>query len=117
MKYKFSLKEARKTGRPGIEGYAYSSQEDFERASAALFIAKERHGRIKNTHSDRIYLILDGEGEFIIGDEVVPVSKDDVVIVPRNTKYDYRGQLRLFLVHSPAYEPETDVDFEGLWSE
>lgn len=114
MQYKFKLEDAFEFGWPGIKGYAYNSKDDFERASAALFVVKERHGRVKNLKSDRIYLVLDGNGEFIIKNDTIPVKKNDVIVVPRNTEYDYRGELKLFLVHSPAYDPETDIDIEGL---
>jgi hypothetical protein len=45
----------------------------------------------------------------------VPVGKDDVVIVPKNTDYDYRGQMRLFLIPTPAYEQDSDVHLGDLW--
>lgn len=112
MKYKYSLQEARKVGRPGVPGYAYSSKENFEGASAGVFSTQQRHGRIKNVRSDRLYLILEGQGEFIVGDEVIPVAKDDVLIIPLNTEYDYHGQLRLFLVHIPAYQEGSDINIE-----
>ena len=35
-----------------------------------------------------------------------------MVLVPRNTPYDYEGQLKLFLVHSPANNDEADISLE-----
>lgn len=122
MKYKYVLGEARRTGRPPeIEVHAYNTKEDFERASVGMVEARGRHGRIKQPVSDRVYLVLEGEGEFFFGDEeegtdeVVPVSKDEVVIIPKDTVYDYKGQMRLFLVHTPAYEQDSDVHLDDLW--
>ena len=112
---KFKLKDAFEFGWEGLKGWAYSSKDDFANASAAYFEVTGRHGKVKNTKSDRIYLVLDGRGEFSIGDEVVPVEKTDVVVVPKNTPYDYRavgGAMRLFLVHCPAFEPEADVKLD-----
>jgi mannose-6-phosphate isomerase-like protein (cupin superfamily) len=66
--------------------------------------SRGRHGRIKQPISDRIYLILEGEGEFFFGeegDEVVSVARDDVLLIPKDTAYDYQGRMRLFLVHTP----------------
>jgi mannose-6-phosphate isomerase-like protein (cupin superfamily) len=97
-----------------LKGYAFSSKEDFERASAAYFEVEERHGMVRNLISDRIYFVLDGMGDFIIDNEKVAVQKGDVIIVPRNTNYDYQGKLKLFLVHSPAYDPKNDIDIEGF---
>jgi hypothetical protein len=59
--------------------------------------------RPKNVSSDAygnpcgegIYLILDRQGKFKVGDVVIPVAKDDVVIVPQNAEYEYQGQLQL----------------------
>ncbi len=115
-RYRFSLDGAIEFGWPGIRARAYNSRDEFERASAALFEVDERHGRVRNRKSDRIYLVLEGSGEFLIEDEVVAVRATDVVIVPRNTTYDYHGKMKLFLVHSPAYDPATDEDLERLQS-
>ena len=116
VKRKYVLEEARRTGRlPEIEVLAYNTREDFERASVGIVEARGRHGRIRQPVSDRIYLVLEGEGEFFFGDEVVPVGEDDVVLVPKDTVYDYRGRMRLFLVHTPAYEQDSDVHLDDLW--
>jgi len=63
--------------------------------------------------------VLEREGEFFFGyeegyDEIVSVGKDDVVIVPKDTDYDYRGQMRLFLIPTPAYEQDSDVHLGNL---
>lgn len=100
----------------GLEARAYNSKDQFERASAGLFKVTKHHGLVKNYLSDRVYLILKGSGTFIIEDEEVSVSEMDVVIIPRGTKYDYEGEMTLFLVHAPAYDYSTDVDYEGLQS-
>ncbi len=109
---KFSFKNASEFGWEGLKGKAYNSQRDFENASAAYFEVTGSHGKAKTTRSDRIYLVLDGHGEFIIDDREIPVEKNDVVIVPRNTPYDYRstkGVLKLFLVHTPSYNPDFEI--------
>lgn len=109
---KFTLDEARKFGWEELEGWAYNSKEDFENASVAYFEVTGSHGKVKTTRSDRVYFVVDGEGEFIIDGEAIPVGKSDVVIVPKNTPYDYRakgGILKLFLVHVPAYHPDYEV--------
>ena len=98
---KFKIKDGYKFGWKGLKALAYNSKEDFERASAAIFEVTERHGKVKSLVSDRVYLVLEGKGEFITKEEIVPVEKSDVVIVPKNTPYDYRaikGKLKVFLV-------------------
>jgi mannose-6-phosphate isomerase-like protein (cupin superfamily) len=112
MKYKYQLKDALPFGWEGLKGRAYNGKEDFLNASAAYFEITGNHGRVKNTKSDRIYYVLGGHGEFVVGDEVILVEKSDVIIVPTNTEYDYRAlddTLKLFLVHAPAFDPKYDV--------
>ncbi len=109
---KFTLKDATNFGWDGLKGRAYNSHENFENASAAYFEVAGAHGNTKTTHSDRVYLVLEGNGEFVIGGEKVSVEKDDVIIIPKNTEYDYwttGALLKLFLVHTPAFHPEAEV--------
>lgn len=113
---KFKLKGAHKFGWPGLNGWAYNSKEDFENASAAYFEVTEKHGKVKTTRSDRIYFVIDGEGEFTVNNDTFSVEKSDVIIIPKNTPYDYKaknGILKLFLVHTPAYHPDYEVKLEG----
>jgi len=109
---KFTLKKAQKIGWKGLKGWVYSSKEDFENASAVYFEVTDRHGKVKTTRSDRVYFVIDGKGEFIVEGKTIPVEKSDVIIIPKNTPFDYRakkGTLKLFLVHLPAYHPDYEV--------
>jgi mannose-6-phosphate isomerase-like protein (cupin superfamily) len=106
---KFKLKDSNKFGWEGLKGFAYNSKGDFENASAAYFELDGRHGKIKNQKSDRTYFVIDGSGEFIINNKIVKVEKMDVIIVPKNTLYDYKGKMKLFLVDSPAYDKDSEV--------
>lgn len=111
---KFSLSDAYEFGWDGLKGRAYNSSDDFPGASAAYFEVSEKgHGRVRTTLSDRVYYIMDGQGEFVINGKTTPVTATDVVIVPKNTPYDYRAAdgtvLKLFLVHAPAYDATKEV--------
>lgn len=98
MKRKYTLEEAKRTGRPSkIEVHAYNTKEDFERASVGIVESRGCHGRVRQPVSDRIYFI------------------DDVLLIPKDTVYDYQGRMRLFLVHTPAYEQDSDVHLDDLW--
>ncbi len=112
---KFTLKNAHKFEWKGLKGWAYNSKEDFENASGAYFEVTGRHGKVKTTRSNRVYFVVGGKGEFVVSGKVVPVEKNDVVIIPKNTLYDYRakdGVLKLFLVHTPAFDPDYEVKLE-----
>lgn len=112
---KFKLENAREFGWDGLKGKAYNTKEQFPPASAAYFEVTGRHGKTKTSSSDRIYYVIQGKGEFVLDGSPFSVEQTDVIIVPKNTPYDYRateGVLRLFLVHSPAYDLAHDVSLE-----
>lgn len=112
MKHKYTLEDAFEFGWPGIKGYSYLERTDFPHASAAMFEVKTHHGKVRSEISDRLYLVLEGSGEFVIDEEVIPVEPTDVIVVPRNTPYDYRGEMKLYLVHVPAYDERFEVQLE-----
>ena len=112
---RFTLKNAEKFSWEGLKGWAYNSKEDFKDASGAYFEVTGSHGKVKTTRSNRVYYVIDGEGKFIIKGEAIPVKKTDVIIVPKNTPYNYqakKGALKLFLVHTPAYDEDCEVKLE-----
>lgn len=116
MKNKFELKEAREFGWEGLKGKTYNDSSDFKNASAALFEVTGRHGKVKSLINDRVYYVVEGEGNFMINEKVTPVKSGDVIIVPKNTPYDFENKgkmLKLFLVHTPAFAPKGDVKLES----
>lgn len=104
----------------GLKGWSYNSRDEFESMSAATIeISDKNHGKVKTRKSDRVYYIIEGSGVFIIKDEEFVVDATDVVIVPKNTAYDFWAKkgttMKLFLVHSPAFNPtyeETAIETE-----
>jgi hypothetical protein len=41
--------------------------------------------------------------------------EQDSVGIVEDTDYDYWGKMRLFLIHTPAYEHDSDVHLDDLW--
>ena len=114
---KFTKNKAFEFGWEGLRGWSYNSKEDFSNLSAAYFEVTGKHGKVKTTKSDRIYYVLDGEGQFEIEDKIISVKKTDVIIIPKNTSYDYwvktKGEMmKLYLVHSPTFDSESEVGLE-----
>jgi quercetin dioxygenase-like cupin family protein len=109
---KFTLQNAKQFGWEGVKGFECSNKNDFPNVSIVYAEVNGRHGKIRNIKSDRVYIVFDGEGEFILNDEVIPVQKMDVIIVPKNTPYDYRGNMKIFLVDLPAFEEGADIKLE-----
>ena len=116
MKYKFELKDAYEFGWDGLKGKAYSDASNFKDLSASQFEVTKSHGKVKSLVSNRVYLVLEGSGEFIINDEVISVKATDVVIVPKNTPYDYRVRkgttMKLFMIHAPSWNVDKEVKLD-----
>ena len=51
---------------------------------------KGEHGEVETNDVERVYFIVEGEGEFEINKETIKVEKGDVVTVPAETTYNYR---------------------------
>jgi mannose-6-phosphate isomerase-like protein (cupin superfamily) len=105
---KLEKKDARKYGWPGLRGWAYKGKDDFSHASVAYAEVTGKHGRAKDARSDIIYFVIDGKGEFSFGKERIAVKKSDVIIVPKNTAFDFwakGGTMKLCIVHCPAFDP------------
>lgn len=112
MKYKYTAEDSYKSGWAGLKFSSYNESSDFEHASAGVFEVTTHHGKVKSKSSDRIYFVLEGEGYFEIEGQKIDVKPTDVVIVPRDTIYDYFGKMKLFLVHTPAYNYDAEVTYD-----
>jgi len=49
------------------------------------------HGEVHTEDVERIYYIVDGEGEFVINGEITPVAKGDLFTIPPKTVYNYHS--------------------------
>lgn len=112
MRYKYAPDPGVEIGRPTVRGRPIVTGNDFERLGCGVFRVETRHGRIRNERSDRLYLVLEGQGRFTVDGDGFDVAAGDVVLVPRGTTYDYEGGMRLFLVHAPANRDEADLSLE-----
>jgi len=48
------------------------------------------HGEVHTNDLERVYYIVDGQGEFSFLGKTIAVKKDDVITVPAHTNYDYK---------------------------
>jgi mannose-6-phosphate isomerase-like protein (cupin superfamily) len=108
MQYKYSLPENKSFETDDILGFAYSNAGDNPNIEAMHIIADGHSGKATTGDYDRVYLVLVGEGEFTVTGETFSVTKDDVVVLPKNTNYEYRGSMELFEVNAPAYPVENN---------
>ena len=110
---KLKLKDGNKFQVGDIKGVAISSKKDIESASIAFLDVKGKHGKMKSTGDDRFYFVLEGKGKFILNDKEIDVEKDDLIIVPKNTIYDFQGKMKLILFITPAFNPKNEVYFDN----
>jgi mannose-6-phosphate isomerase-like protein (cupin superfamily) len=61
-----------------------------------------------NSLSTHIYHILDGKGEFIIDDKIVPVEAGSMVVIPPNVTFYYSGRMLMQLEMTPNFVEEHD---------
>jgi mannose-6-phosphate isomerase-like protein (cupin superfamily) len=68
-----------------------------------------RHRRLRTDRSTRVYYILDGTATFDVGGDRFDVRKDDVVVVPVSTPYEFWGETTYLVVNGPAFAEGDDV--------
>jgi len=72
-----------------------------------------RHKRMVCDISDRPYYIIEGDGEFQVGDdEPVKVTAGDFVFIPRGVPYEFEGQMTYLVMNGPAFVPGSDQVLE-----
>jgi mannose-6-phosphate isomerase-like protein (cupin superfamily) len=107
MQYVVTSAETTTIPHPELTVHAYASGDDS--LSASMIDVRGGHPAILSTHSDRVYVVLSGTGTFDIDGKNYSVGERDVVFLPKNTAYSYRGEMELFLVHAPGFREGTDV--------
>lgn len=87
---KISKSQARRQDWDEVKSWNYKLSSLSQQMSIVYAELEGVHGEVKTNKVERVYYILDGEGEFSIDGKTVSVSKEDVITVPPNTIYDYK---------------------------
>ncbi len=87
---KISKSQAKKQDWDEVKSWNYKLSGISQQMSVVYAELEGVHGEVKTNEIERVYYILDGEGEFSINGQTVNVTKEDVITVPPNTIYDYR---------------------------
>jgi mannose-6-phosphate isomerase-like protein (cupin superfamily) len=96
----------------GVQGYAVTSTVGITSGDVASLKVEGRHGRVKTTLSDRFYYIVSGTGTFDVGDSTFKVERGELIVVPRDTPYDFEGTMELVMFCSPAFDLSKEVFME-----
>ncbi len=96
----------------GIRGHAVTGPSENPHGGVALMSVNGSHGAVMDRVSYRTYVVKEGTGFFTIGGIDREVREDDVIIVPPNTKYDFRGTMKLVAFFTPPFNPDNEVAFK-----
>jgi mannose-6-phosphate isomerase-like protein (cupin superfamily) len=70
--------------------------------------------RIRCDESDRAMFVVDGDAIVKVGDEApAHVTKGDLVLIPKGTPYEFKGNLTYLVMNSPAYREGSDLRNEA----
>ncbi|MFH1142612.1 MAG: hypothetical protein V1695_02770 [Candidatus Uhrbacteria bacterium] len=81
--------------------------DDSDNVSLAVGSARD-HKETTNTTSDRVYYVLGGE--MVVNDQLA--KKGDVVFVPANTEYNFKGSFETVLVNAPPFKSGNESKVE-----
>ena len=71
-----------------------------------------KHPYMKNTISNRTYYLLGGNAKFYLNEEIIEISKGEMLVVPKDTKYAFKGKFDAILIDCPAFEPKYDIIYD-----
>jgi mannose-6-phosphate isomerase-like protein (cupin superfamily) len=91
----------------GVKMRVYNTKEQCPEASVVYQETQLGHAEeFYHTKSNFIFYIIEGEGTWFIEDAQYEVKTGDVVIVPPNKRFYYKGVLKQICITAPAWEPE-----------
>ncbi len=103
----FKKENAAEFEKQGVKMRVYNSKEDCPDASVVYQETIKGHSEeFYHTKSNFIFFIIEGSGTWFIEDVPHKVNAGDVVIIPPNKRFYYKGSLKQVCITSPAWEPE-----------
>ena len=103
----FKRNQAFAVEKQGVNMWIYNGKEDCPGAAVAYQETDTGHGEeFYHGKSTFIFYIIEGKGTWFIEDEEYPVEATDVVIVPPNKRFYYKGSLKQICITVPAWEAE-----------
>lgn len=94
----------------GIEGWVLLSKKESPKAGVVIIETKRGHETIiKSTKNAWLYFILEGKGYFMINEKKIKCEKGDLIVIPQNTPFYYRGKLKMLLITVPAWAERYEV--------
>jgi mannose-6-phosphate isomerase-like protein (cupin superfamily) len=99
----------------GVKMRIYNSKDQCPQAAVVYQETEKGHSEeFLHKKSYFIFYIIEGSGTWYLEDKPQDVSAGDVVIIPPNTRFYYRGKLKQVCVTSPAWEPEGEQHIRDI---
>ena len=103
----FKKQDAVEFEKQGVTMRVYNGKEYCEQAAVVYQETTSGHAEeFYHSKSNFIFYIIEGSGTWYIEDEPYDVAAGDVIIVPPNKRFYYKGKLKQICITSPAWEPE-----------
>ncbi len=68
-----------------------------------------QHPFMKNIKSNRTYYLLNGSATFVFDDKTIDIQGGEMLTIPKDTKYSFKGKFDAILVDCPAFDPHDDI--------
>jgi len=91
----------------GVKMRVYNSKEQCPQV--AVVYQETQKGHLEEFYHSKsyfIFYIIEGGGTWYIEDHPNDVKAGDVIIIPPNTRFYYKGNLKQICITSPSWEPE-----------
>ncbi len=99
----------------GVKMKIYNSKEQCPEASIVYQETEKGHcEEFYHSKSNFIFYIIEGSGTWFIEDKPYNVEVGDVVIVPPNNKFYYKGKLKQICITAPAWEQEYEYHVRNV---
>ncbi len=111
----FKKEDAVSIEKNGVKMRIYNSKEQCPQAAVVFQETETGHAEeFLHKESYFIFYIIEGNGTWYIEDKPNEVKAGDVVIIPLNTRFYYKGKLRQVCVTSPAWTAEKEQHIRNL---
>ena len=67
---------------------------------------------MKNIKSNRTYYLINGNAVFYFKNETISIGNGEMITIPCNTKYAFKGKFDAILVDCPAFKVENDIIYD-----
>ena len=103
----FKKESASEFEKSGVKMRVYNTKEQCSEASVVYQETQKGHlEEFYHSKSNFVFYIIEGKGTWFIEDITHEVSAGDVIIVPPNNKFYYKGTLKQVCITAPSWEPE-----------